>query len=224
MKFVKILTLAAFGLSVASCIERDNNYNSNPNNNPNNNYPRNYADSSFSYNEEFNGRDNNLWTYTDVADSAYASVTDSGYQYVDYSAVKSAMTTVYTGVNVADNFTITTRIKSNNMIGLIFGASATSNGYAFYIDTAGNYSIYQEGTGSTASTAMVPSTQDTLYALKKNWNTLVVQQNNGSWIFSINGTQVTSMSARALSGNAFGFKILPGTIGYASYLKIQGYN
>jgi hypothetical protein len=30
------------------------------------------------------------------------------------------------------------------------------------------------------------------------------------------------MAARALSGNAFGYKILPGTVGYASYLKVQG--
>jgi hypothetical protein len=223
MKLVKILVLAAIGMSVASCIQRDNNnYN---NAAPNNNYPHNYIiDSSYSYNEEFNGRDNNLWAYTDPADSAYASVTDSGLQYVDYSAVKSAMTTVYTGVNVADNFTVTTRVKSDNMIGLIFGASATSNGYAFYIDTAGNYSIYQEGVGSAASTAIVASAQDTLYALKDNWNTLEVQQANGTWTFSINGSQVTSMTARALSGNAFGYKILPGTIGYASYLKVQGYN
>lgn len=221
MTNVKILCLLAIGsVLVTSCYERDHDYNANNNNNNYNNYHN--VDTSYTYNELFNGKDNNLWNYTDATDSVYASITDSGYQYVDYSATKSALNTVQTGVNVADNFTVSTRIKSNHMMGLIFGASSTSNGYAFYIDTAGNYSIYQEGMGTTASTAVVPSTQDTTYALKNNWNTLEVDQVNGTWSFYINGTQVTTMAARALSGNAFGYKILPGTLGYASYLKVQG--
>jgi hypothetical protein len=175
------------------------------------------------YNEQFNGRDNTVWNFTDAVDSAFASVTDTGYQYVDYSAVKSSMTVVSTSANVADNFTVTTRVRSNNMIALIFGASATSNGYAFYVDTAGNYSLYEEGYGATASTVVIPSTQDTLYALKKNWNTLEIDQANGTWTGYINGTQVFSMTARSLAGGSFGFKILPGTIGYASSLEVQGY-
>jgi len=224
MKIVNILGLAAIGLSIGSCMGRDHDYNAGQNNN-NYNHNHNYnTDSAFSYDEEFNGKDNNVWTYTDAADSAYASVTDSGYQYVDYSAVKSAMTTVYTGVSVADNFTATTRVKSNHMIGLIFGASTTSNGYSFYIDTAGNYSIYQEGMGSTASTNIVPVTQDSLHALKNTWNTLEVEQVNGVWNFYINGSQVNTMTARTLSGNGFGYKVAPATVGYASYLKVQGYN
>lgn len=205
------------GLLFTSCIQK-NYYNANPNYN----YPHN-TDSGYVYDEEFNGRDNDVWNFTDAADSAYASVTDSGYQYVDYSAVKSNMSVISTAVNIADNFTVSTRVKSNNIMGLIFGASATSNGYAFYIDTAGYYSLYQEGTGTTASIPVIPPTQDTLYALKKNWNTLEVDQANGVWTGYINGTQVFSMSARQLGGGSFGFKILPGTTGYAGYLKVQGY-
>ena len=108
-------------------------------------------------------------------------------------------------------------------MGLIFGASATSNGYAFYIDTAGYYSLYQEGFGTVASTPVIPSTQDTLYALKKDWNTIELDQINGVWTFYINGTQVTSMAARTLSGGNFGFKVLPETIGYASYITVKSW-
>ncbi len=217
--FAVLGLLGAGSLLFASCIQR-NYYNANPNNNYNHNH---YTDSSYVYDEEFNGVDNYVWNFTDAADSAYAGVIDSGYQYVDYSSVKSNMTFVGTAVNIADNFSVITRIKSNNMMGLIFGASSTSNGYAFYVDTAGYYSLYEEGTGTTASIPVIPSTQDTLYALKKNWNVLEVDQANGVWTGYINGTQVFSMAARPLGGGSFGFKILPGTEGYAGYLKVNGY-
>jgi hypothetical protein len=107
-------------------------------------------------------------------------------------------------------------------MGLIFGASSSSNGYAFYIDTVGNYSLYQEGTGTTASTVIIPSTSDTL-AIKNDWNTLEVDQTNGNWTGFINGTQVFQMTARPISGSNFGFKVLPGTIGYADYLVVKSY-
>jgi hypothetical protein len=200
----------------SSCVQK-NYYGVTPNNNNNNNN----TSTQYVFDEEFNGADNYGWSFTDAADSAYASITGGSYQYVDYSAVKSNMSSVNTGVNVQNNFTVTTRVKSNNMIGLIIGASTTSNGYAFYIDTAGNYSLYQEGNGVNASIPIIPSTQDTLYAHKNDWNILEVDQTNGVWTAYINGTQVFTMAARALDGPGFGFKILPGTTGYADYLTVR---
>jgi hypothetical protein len=213
-----IVLLTAIVLS--SCVQR-NDYNTAPYNN--NSYWHN-SDSSYIYDEEFGMKDGGIWNFTDAADSAYASITDSGYQYVDYSTVKSNMIVVNTHVSTKDNFTVTTRVRSTNVMGLIFGASDTSNGYAFYIDTAGNYSLYQEGFDSVASTVVIPATQDSAYAHKDGWNILELDQTNGTWTFYINGTQVAAMSARTLSGDSFGFKVLPGTVGYTSYLKVQGYN
>ena len=203
------------GVLFSSCVQK-NYYGANPNNNNNNNTNGQYV-----FDEEFNGADNYGWSFTDPADSAYAGIANGSYQYVDYSAVKSNMSSVNTGANVQNNFTVITRVKSNNIIGLIIGASATSNGYAFYIDTAGNYSLYQEGSGGNASIPIIPSTQDTLYAHKNDWNILELDQTNGVWTTYINGTQVFTMAARSLSGPGFGYKILPGTTGYADYLTVR---
>lgn len=198
----------------SSCVIRENN-----NVYPNNNYNNNNNNNTASFDEEFNGSDNYGWTFTDAADSAYASIANGSYQYVDYSNTASNMSVVPTGINTQSNFSVKTRIKADNQMGLIFGASSTGNGYAFYVDSAGYYSLYQEGSGSTASTAIIPSTQDTVYALKKDWNTLEVDQTNGTWTGYINGTQVFTMAARSISGSSFGFKVLPHTIGYADYLQ-----
>ena len=220
MKAIHIAAgLLLAGTILTSCVQK-NYYNTNPNNNNNNNNNTGYT---YTFDEEFNGSDNYGWNFTDAADSAYASITAGSYQYVDYSLAKSNMSVVSTGANMTGNFTITTRIKSNNLMGLIFGASSTDNGYAFYVDSAGYYSLYKEGAGTVASTVIIPSTQDTLYALKKDWNALEVDQVNNTWTGYINGTQVFTMAARSLSGASTGFKILPGTIGYADYLTVKSY-
>jgi len=222
--------IAVAGLVIASsavftsCIRRDDDYNNtNPNNNNNNynhgNHTTNTTDTV--YDEQFNGVDNSLWTFTNATDSAYSSITNDTFQYVDYSVILSNMTVVNTGINTQNNFTVSARIKSNNIMGLVFGASSSSNGYAFYIDTVGNYSLYAEGSGSTASTVIIPSTQDSLYSVKHNWNVLELDQTNGTWTGYINGTQVFSMAARSMGGNSFGFKVLPQTIGYANYLIVK---
>ena len=221
--FLAVVGLLAAGSAMfTSCIERDD-YNSNPNNNNYNHGNNTNSDTTYALNVQFSQGKNSVWSFISPTDSAYAGDSGGTYQYVDYSTQLSSTTTLSTGANVQNNLIITTQIKSNNKMGLIFGASATSNGYAFYIDTAGNYSLYEEGSGTTASTAIIPSTQDTLYALKDNWNTIEMDQVNGVWTFYINGTQVTSMAARSLSGSNFGFKVLPETIGYASYLTVKSW-
>ena len=213
-------SLAIIGLLLAgtvaftSCVQK-NYYEANPNNQGNNNN----GSYSYTFDEEFNGADNYGWNFTDAADSAYASIINGNYQYVDYSSAKSNMSVVSTGANTAGNFTVQTRLQSNNMMGLIFGASSSDNGYALYIDGSGNYSLYKEGTG-VASTVIIPSTPDGS-AVKKGWNTIEVDQVNNNWTGYINGTQVFQVAARTVSGDRFGFKVLPGTIGYADYLIVN---
>ena len=228
MKATKIMAMGLFmagSALLASCYQR-NDYNTNPNNN--NNYNNNYNNHSgtpnytYVFDEEFNGPDNYGWTFTNATDSAYASISGGYYQYVDYSSLLSNMSVVNTGANVQDSFTVQASIKSNKMMALVFGASATSNGYAFYIDTAGNYSLYQEGTDTTASTVVIASTADSS-AAKDNWNILEISQAGGNWTGSINGIQVFQVAAHSLSGARFGFKILPGTVGYADYITVKSF-
>ena len=148
MKATKFLSCAALfmaaGLLFSSCYHRDdynsypnnNNNNNNNNGNANNNSPRGNTTQvdTVVYDEEFNGSDHQGWSFTDATDSAYTSITGGSYQYVDYSAVKSNFVTVNTGVSTSGNFKVTTRIKSNKIMGLVFGASSSDNGYAFYVD------------------------------------------------------------------------------------------
>jgi len=216
-KYIAILGLVVAGSAIiTSCVEK-NYYDTNPNYN---NQGNNYSGYSYVFDEEFNASDG--WAFTSPTDSAYASVSNGTLQYVDYSAAQSNMTVENTGANVTDSFTVQTRIESNNNMGLIFGASSTDNGYAFYIDTAGNYSLYKEGTGTTASTVIIASTADSL-ATKDGWNILEIDQANGTWTGYINGSQVFQKTAATLSGANFGFKVLPGTIGYADYLIVKSH-
>jgi len=224
MKTDRLLLLVAVILAVFAlpgCVEK-NYYNSNPPNNTYYNNNNNDSGYTYVYNVQFNYNGYG-WTFTDPTDSAYSAISNGLYQYVDYSATKSNMSVSYTQANTSGNFTVQTKIESNKIMGLIFGASTTDNGYAFYIDTAGNYSLYKEGNDSVASTVIIASTADTPTALKDNWNTLEMDQINGVWTGYINGVQTFTLSARSLSGAGFGFKILPGTIGYVADLIVKSH-
>ena len=208
------------GILFTACIQRDN-YEPAPSNNNNNYHNNNNSGYSYVFDEEFNGSDNYNWTFTSPTDSSYAGISNGNYQFVDYSISNYPNVVVGTNANLQGNFVVQTSIKSNNRMGLIFGASTTDNGYAFYVDSNGYYSLYKEGYGSVASSPIIPSTQDTLYATKKGWNTLEIDQISGNWTGFINGTQIFRMAARTISGSGFGFKIVPGTVGYADYIKVK---
>ena len=209
--------LGAFTLSsllLTSCIQK-NYYNTTPTPDPTPTY-------QYTFDEEFNGLDLYGWGFTSASDSAYASITGGSYQYVNYGTRYSNLTTVGTTINTYNDFTVKTQVKSNNTMGLIFGASNSDDGYAFFIDKDGYYALYREGNSSTASTSVIPFTF-TSYAVANGWNTLEIDQTNGRWTGYINGTQVFSISSRTLYGSKFGYKVLPGTVGYADYLQVNGY-
>ena len=218
MKKPSVLSIASIlvagSLLMTSCMQRDQ-YQPDPMNN------NHYTNTTTSFDEEFNGSDIYNWSFTDPTDSAYAGISNGYYQFVDYSKTYYPESFVTTGINTQNNFTVKSSIKSSNMMALIFGASSTDNGYALYIDSMGYYSLYKEGIGSIASTVILPSTQDTLYASKKGWNTIELDQVNGTWSGFINGTEIFQMSARTISGSGFGFKVVPGTTGYADYITVQ---
>jgi len=224
---VLAILILSGSLMLTSCYQHDNYnngpYNGNNNYNHGNNNNNNTGAFTYTFDEEFNGADHYGWNFTDPTDSAYGTITNGSYEYVDYSTLLSSMVVVNTGSNTSSNFTVTARIKSNKIMGLIFGASTSDNGYAFYVDTAGNYSLYKEGTGTATSTVIIPSTQDTLYAVKNNWNTLELDQINNTWTGYINGTQIFNIASQSLSGSQFGFKVLQGTTGFADYIVVKSY-
>ncbi len=221
MNQLYVLVIAGL-LTLPGCIQK-NYYDANPNNNGNNYHSNDSTTTTYIFDDEFNGTDRYGWSFTDAADSTYASISGGTYQFVDYSKTNYPNSVVMTNASTSGTLTIQTRIQSNNMMGLVFGTSSSDNGYAFYVDSNGYYSLYKEGFGSVASTTIIPSTQDTMYATKKGWNTLEVDQANGTWTGYINGTQVFSMAARTLGGSGFGFKVAPATVGYADYLYVKSY-
>ena len=125
------------GSVITGCVQK-NDYNSNPHYNGynNNNGAGNTSGYTYIYDQEFNSGNVAGWVFTDAADSAYSTISDGSLQYVNYSFAKSSTSLVTTQANINGNFTVQTKLESNKIIGLIFGASATDNGYAFYIDTA----------------------------------------------------------------------------------------
>jgi hypothetical protein len=225
MKIIRVFSaIGCLLLCFSGCVRQDN-YQPGPDPGPvyNNRNNQGVDSASYTYNETFNGTDNYNWVFTSPTDSAYGSIVSNGFQYVDYSMSSFNSSVVYTFNSVSGGLTIRTKIMSNNMMGLVFGASPTDNGYAFYVDSNGYYSLYREGSGSVASTAIIPSTQDTLYAVKKGWNQLEIDQAGGYWTGLINGSQVFQISAQALAGSGFGFKIAPGTVGYAAFLYVNSH-
>ncbi len=216
-----LLAMGCLVFCFSACVRQDN-YQPGPDPGPVNNN-RGVDSAHFTYNELFNGTDNYNWVFASPTDSAYGSIGSSGYQYVDYSTFSFNSSVVYTYNSVSGGLIIRTKIMSNNVMGLIFGASPSDNGYAFYVDSNGYYSLYKEGYGTVASTAIIPSRQDTLFALKKGWNQLEIDQSAGTWTGIINGTQVFQIPAGGLAGSGFGFKIAPGTVGYANYLYVNSH-
>jgi len=121
-QFLAIAALVTCGtIFMTSCYREDNNYPNNSANNYNSN-PRGYtkdstytASNPYVFDEEFNGPDYHNWTFTDSTDSAYAGIINGSYEYVDYSTTYSNMSVVNTGASVTNNFTVSTRIKSNKI-------------------------------------------------------------------------------------------------------------
>ncbi|MBS1776441.1 MAG: hypothetical protein JSS64_09205 [Bacteroidetes bacterium] len=205
--FLIILTIILVS-GISSCTVNNDYYNTNPNNTG--------TGYQYLFNEDFNS-DTRGWAFDDPIDSAYALVSNGMYKMVDYSFTGGYhIAAVSTGANVNRNFLVQSRIKSNNAMALIFGASPNSYGYSFFIDDTGYFAVYKEGTSPQTLITWTKAN-----AIKVGWNDVEVEQIADYWNFYINGTKVWQTPARTLGGSQMGFMVLPNTIGFADYLTLK---
>src|SRR5688572_29318687 len=130
-----LLLIALLSLTFTGCYRDQDYYEPDP-------PPVGYQNS---FNEEFS-LDNRGWAFDDQTDSAYALVANGMYKFVDYSKTGGThIAAVPTGANVHKNWLAQSRLKSDYAMALIFGASNNSFGYSFFIDEAGYYAVYKEG-------------------------------------------------------------------------------
>ncbi|HRO43541.1 MAG TPA: hypothetical protein PL009_11955 [Flavipsychrobacter sp.] len=210
IKYAPALALAALlSLGFTGCIiDNDDDYY-----NPNPHPPATYQQS---FDEDFD-KDTRGWTFDDRADSSYAFVANGYYKMVDFSRLGSNhVAVVSTGANTAKNFSIKTRMSTDNAMGLIFGASSNTYGYSLFIDAAGYYAVYKEGANPDAVISWTQSAN-----IKNGWNDVEVEQVADYWYFYINGVKVNQTPARVLGGSEMGFMVLSNTTGQADYLTVR---
>ena len=205
-----LLLLGLLSFSFTGCIIEDDDDYYHPNPNP---QPSGYQ---HVFTEDFNS-DSRGWTFDDPQDSTYGLVANGQFKLVDESRLGALhMVVVSTSTNTSRNFLIRSRMKSNYAMGLIFGASNSSYGYSFFIDEAGYFAVYKEG--STPET-LIDWQQST--AIKAGWNDVEIEQVADYWYGYINGVKVFQTPARVLAGAKMGYMVLANTTGYADYLTVK---
>ncbi len=134
-KLFSVFTLATLFIFTLSSCSRDDRYDPHP-------YPQQYT-----YSDEFDNNSNG-WNFSDPVNLAYGVVSNGTFNF-DYNDDGSEA--YYASKNINFNpyndFTLYTRIGSNNNMGLLFGYRDNSEtyGYSFTVDFNGNYALYDEG-------------------------------------------------------------------------------
>ncbi|WP_118950249.1 family 16 glycoside hydrolase [Taibaiella helva] len=178
-----------------------------------------------SFVEEF--YDNRMgWEFADPANNAYGEVNNGIYMF-DYNDdfTEAYYVSKLIGFNRYSDFTIYTRIRSNNNMGLLFGdnSSVGSYGYSFTIDYDGYYALYDEGGngyGPDVQTIVAPTTNNRVVP-NGGWNDLRLEQRGDRWIGFVNDVQVFNVPAQNLLGTNVGFVDVKNTQGDADYLQVD---
>ena len=209
---VAALGLLVMASSLLSCTRNDDYYNAPPNNN--NNAHNNEPPTGFF--DDFSS-DKYSWAFGSPADSAYATVQNGNLLIVNYAHNGMQTAVINTGLDFSRDFTVSASIKSNNKMGIVFGASNSDYGYSFILDSTGKFELYKEGSASLAASVIIDWTSASAI-VKGVWNKLSVSKMNNFWTGTINGTQVFQVAAEPVSGATCGFILLPNTVGYADDL------
>lgn len=214
-KIFSVFTLATlFVLTLSSC-SRDDRYDP---------YPP--PPQQYTYNDEFDNN-NNGWNFSDQANMAYGVVSAGTFKF-DYNDDLSEAYYVSKniGFNYYNDFTIYTRIGSNNNMGLLFGYVENSEtyGYSFTVDYNGNYALYDEGGngyGPDVQTIVAPSNSTGAGVGNGNWNELRLEQRSGRWLGYVNNILVFNIAAQNMKGSNVGFVNVALTQGEADYLQVD---
>lgn len=209
--FCSALLIACIALFTASCVRDDG--------------PGPYPPQPYTYNEEFNNN-NNGWSFADAANNAYGVVSNGTFKF-DYNDDLSEAYYVSKdiGFNPYNDFTIYTRIGSDNNMGLLFGYNRSNGsfGYSFTIDYDGYYALYDEGGngyGPDIQEIVAPATNPNVNR-NGDWNELRLEQRGNRWIGYVNNTQVFNVPAQGLRGTNVGFVDVKFTHGEADYLQVD---
>lgn len=214
-KLFSAFTLAAlFIFSLSSC-SRDDRYNP---------YPP--APQKYTYDDEFDNNSNG-WAFADAANQAYGVVSNGTFKF-DYNdnASEAYYASKNIGFNYYNDFTLYTRIGSNNNMGLLFGYKENSQtyGYSFTIDYDGNYALYDEGGngyGPNVQTIVAPNNSTGAGRANGDWNDLRLEQRGSRWLGFVNNIQVFDVPAQAMKGTNVGFVNVALTQGEADYLQVD---
>lgn len=182
----------------------------------------------YSFIEDFNN-DRNGWSFADPANLAYGVVSNGTFKF-DYNDNYSVAYYVAQdfGFNPNYDFTITTKIGSNNNMGLLFGYNDQnySYGYTFTIDYDGYFALYDEGGngyGDAITTLVEPQTNNRV-RYNGDWNTLSIEQRGSRWIGYINDYQVFNIRAQNFRGSGVGFMVVANTQGEADFIDAHWLN
>ncbi len=179
----------------------------------------------YTFVDEFDD-DQNRWGFADAANFAYG-VVQNGVFIFDYNDDLSEAYYVSKdiGFNRYDDFTIYTRIASNNNMGLLFGYNSARNsyGYSFMVDRDGYFALYDEGGNGYGMevTTLVPLQTNSQVYRNGSYNELRLEQRGNRWIGYINNYQVFNIAAQPLMGTNVGFVDVAFTQGEADYLQVD---
>lgn len=175
---------------------------------------------NYVFDDNFDNNVNN-WVFTDHNNAAYASLVNGWLKYTYLPTFDGTNTVaINTGAKLHRNFLIQTSIKSDNAMGLCFGVSDYDYGYSFFIDNAGYFALYKEGTANDAvQTILDWQPSEAIY--QNGWNDIEVEQVGNNWLGYINGVKVFEVRAEYLGGSKVGYIVLAGTTGYADYMTVQ---
>lgn len=183
--------------------------------------------SFYQYIEEYDN-DRRGWSFADQANRAYGVVSNGSYKMAYNDDLQPAYyISQNIGFNRFDDFTIYTRIGSDNMMGLLFGfnSSTRSYGYSFTIDYDGYYALYDEGGNGYGGdiVELVPPTTNSFVRRNGDYNELRLEQRSGRWLGYVNNALVFNIKAQNLNGTNVGYVLLPFTQGEADYLQVDWY-
>jgi hypothetical protein len=210
-KVISILSITGLSLFASSCIHDDG--------------PQPYYPQKYTYAEEFND-DSRGWAFADPANYAYGVVSNGTYKF-DYNdnLQEAYYVSKNIGFNRFNDFTIQTRIGSNNNMGLLFGdnSSVNSYGYSFTVDYDGYFALYDEGGNGYGPNVqeIVPPTTNGNVNINGDWNELRLEQRGNRWIGYVNNQQVFNVPAQNLKGTNVGFVDVKLTQGEADYLQVD---
>ncbi len=212
MKNTILFVLAAISFGAASCV-RDRG--------PQPHYPRQY-----SFVEDFND-DRNRWSFSDLANYASGSVAGGTFlfEYQDDLSTAYYISRDIQGFNRFDDFTIHTRIGSDNNMGLLFGYNSAreSYGYSFTVDYDGYFALYDEGGNGYGQdiVALIAPRRHSAVNPGGEWNDLRLEQRGRRWLGFINDVQVFNIDAQQMTASSAGFVLVPFTQGEADYLQVD---